>query len=163
MTRLVADYINACCTFYGGSSANTLGGLTRHNSLKSSRFQGSTTLPPPTPRMERRHLGLSLFLWSQVLNEQSKQINIFLIQGLHQIRHQFQSNAVILPIHFIGTNNHTRRGVHKHASEINSVRKFCRQTVLFVAIRKKMIFIITSYQVSYKSMPSPSLFIESNI
>ncbi|XP_035703733.1 uncharacterized protein CG43867 isoform X2 [Folsomia candida] len=57
MTRLVADYINACCTFYGGSSANTLGGLTRHNSLKSSRFQGSTTLPPPTPRMERRHLG----------------------------------------------------------------------------------------------------------
>ncbi|CAL8111752.1 unnamed protein product [Orchesella dallaii] len=59
ITRLVADYINACChnSIYGATSQAT--GLTRHNSLKSCRFHGSTTLPPPTPKLDRKHLGVT--------------------------------------------------------------------------------------------------------
>lgn len=54
MTRLVADYINASSpnSVYSGN-----GRVTRHSSLKSSRFQSTATLPPATPRLDRKYLG----------------------------------------------------------------------------------------------------------
>jgi len=53
MTRLVADFINATSlnSVHGGNTR-----VTRHSSLKSSRFQSTATLPPPTPRMDRKYL-----------------------------------------------------------------------------------------------------------
>lgn len=66
ITRLVADYINACCqnSIYGTTSQAT-SGLTRHNSLKSCRFHGSTTLPPPTPKLDRKHLGRNIISYQK--------------------------------------------------------------------------------------------------
>ncbi|CAG7722037.1 unnamed protein product [Allacma fusca] len=58
MTNIVAEYINACLpsNLYGPNTLSTSSGLTRHNSLKSSRFQSCKTLPPSTPRLDRRNL-----------------------------------------------------------------------------------------------------------
>jgi len=70
MTRLVADYINDCQNTIYGTSYSTASGVTRHHSLRSNRYNhGSTTLPPATPRLERKNLGLNENKIENVVNK----------------------------------------------------------------------------------------------